>query len=110
MAWPSSLPQTFEVKGYNETPPDLFIRSKVDQGPDKVRKGFTAGVTSISGNMTLTTAQIATLDAYYVSIVSDAWVHPRTGSNVTFRFTQPPVYTSIGNGYYVANISIEILP
>lgn len=110
MAWPSTLPQSFEVKGYTETPPDLFIRSSVDQGPDKVRKGFTAGVTKISGNMTLNAAQVLILDSYYRSIVSDTWSHPITSLTKTFRFTEPPTYTALGNGYYSANINIELLP
>ena len=41
--WPATLPQEILAEGYEEGLPDVLVRTKMDAGPDKVRRRATAG-------------------------------------------------------------------
>lgn len=112
-SWPVSLP-SLELDGYAETAPDVVLRSQMDAGPAKVRRRFTAGVRPIAGQVTLTAAQTATLDAFYVTDLAGGatpfdWTHPRTGAACVMRFTEPPGYTPVEQ-FYRATLRLEIMP
>jgi hypothetical protein len=114
--WPAApFPQELIETGYSESPPNNLLRTNMDVGPAKVRKRTLANVRSISGQMTLTAAQVATLDTFFVTTTNygaDAftWVNPRTGVTATIRFVNPPAYTSLEGGMYSVALSLEILP
>lgn len=115
-SWPSTLPQRVLSEGYQEIAPDMVLRSEMDAGPAKVRRRFTAAVRTVRCQIALTSAQVATLDSFYVGTLAGGsltidWVHPRTQAATTFRMRQPPQYTAeSGGSSWIAQLELEILP
>lgn len=112
--FPASLPNPL-INGRKEAPPNLIIRTEMDQGPAKVRKRFTAGVRPLSVSFVLTEAQVSTLDTFFVTTTNggaDAFTmeDPRTDTNESFRFTEPPSYTPISYNAYDVKLELEQLP
>lgn len=114
IAWPAV--GTGVLPGsYTEAPPENSIRSSMDVGPAKVRQRGTSAPRKISWRQLHTTAQIATMDTFYVTTTSHGSLdftraHPRTGSTVNMRFLSPPVYVIEGGLYWIATYSCEVLP
>ena len=66
--WPAApFPQVPLVEGYDEAAPSTTVRTKMDAGPPKVRRRYTAGVRNFGIMLDLTLAQVETLDAFYVT-------------------------------------------
>jgi hypothetical protein len=113
-AWNDTLAAvTPSQLGFSETPPDILLRTKMDAGPVKVRRRYTAGVRIIRFSVDLTQAQVALLDTFFITAclsgsVAFTWVHPRTSASLTVRFTRPPEYTS-RDQEATAGIEIEVL-
>ncbi len=113
--WPASLPQKFSRNGYAEKRNVGTVRSKMDTGPDKVRRRFTAVPTTLAGSMKMTTAQTQTLDTFYQQTLAEGslvfdWVHPRTGAAVSMRMLEPPDVRDAGPDRWAVNMKMEILP
>ena len=114
--WPPFLPDRPLAQGYSERGPETALRTEMDAGPSKMRRRFTAGVRRIDVQVRLTAAQVETLDSFYHSSLSGGsfpfdCAHPRTGSEVTFRFVEPPSYTPIARGQlWTATLILEVLP
>jgi hypothetical protein len=113
--WPESLPAAPLLDGFSETPPDLTLRTQMEQGPAKTRRRTTAGVTQMTAAYFLTRAQVETLLDFYTADLSGgslsfAFVHPRTGDNVNVRFRQPPALTPLNGIYCRVKLSLEVLP
>ena len=108
--WPAGLPQSFSAQGYSESLPDETIRTSMDVGPDKVRQRSTSAPRPVSGSMRMTTAQIATLETFYVTTTNggtDVFTFPfRTGSQ-NARFLKPPRWTFI-EGNWDVSLLIEV--
>src|SRR5437870_11881029 len=103
--WPASLPQTVFADGYKEEFPMNALRTQMDAGPPKMRRRYTAAFRPFTGTEIFTTAQVATLDTFFVTTLQGGalafdWSHPRTGAAASVRFTKPPVVTSLGGGVY----------
>ena len=114
--WPTTgnFPALPLIAGYTEAPPTIVVRTEMDAGEDKVRKRYTAGERIFNCQLYLTTAQVATLDAFFVDSCEGgaeevSWVNPRTGTAATLRFLTRPQYQRSGLGYQ-ASFSMEILP
>lgn len=113
--WPPSLPPQVLLAGYAEAPPETVLRTQMDAGPAKLRSRTTAAPRPIGGAVVLTSAQLATLDGFYVATLSGGalpfdWQHPRTLAAATFRFLSPPQYTALGGGHWQASLSLEAMP
>lgn len=113
--WPATLPDKFLRDGLSEDPPDLAYRSKPMAGPDLLRGKVSADVTKISGRQLMTTAQVATLDDFYVTTLENgtakfAWTHPRTEASVSMRLRGRPGYTPAAPGYWYVALNVEVLP
>lgn len=76
--WPTTLPQKLNVQGHNYTFGDPAIRSNPSVGPSKVRPRSSAVSAPLSGQMFLTTAQLAALKTFYNVTVrgADVFVFP----------------------------------
>lgn len=114
-AWPGTLPQAPDWSGYQETSPNVAIRTQMDAGPPKLRRRFTAGIRPFSMQFLLTQAQVATLDTFYQTTLTGGteafdWTHPRTGAAASFRFVSPPQYSALGPNVYRATCQMEVLP
>lgn len=89
--WPEALPRLFMLDGLSFEEPDLVIRSETDAGPAKLRPRYTAGTEKISGSLTLSTDQIATLRGFFRltlrrGTLPFVWTDPRDLSASLFRF------------------------
>lgn len=114
-AWPGSLPQKPLLEGLQEQAPTLTVRTQMDAGPPKIRKRFTAGIRLFSLLLSLTKAQVETLDVFFVTTSNGGatpfdWTHPRTAASVTFRFVSPPAYHPLADDVWRAQLELEILP
>ena len=112
--WPGTLPQTLEEASYSEGLADELLRSKVDVGPAKVRRRFTAGVERLKGTITVDATGWATLRTFFYSNLAAGalpmtYTHPSTGASVQARFVTPPTITP-RSPYMVATLDLEILP
>lgn len=114
LVWPSELPSYPLLRGFSETLPDTLIRTSMDEGPAKVRRRTSAGVTNITCSYLLNTAQLTELMDFYNLFtwggsLSFTHMHPR-GINVTCRFRRPPVITMKNSNYFKVDVEFEILP
>lgn len=91
--WPLTLPDVFLVDGFQESPPDILIRTKTDAGPSKVRPRYTTGPRAMTGTVSMTKAQLGSFDTFYRDTCRGGelpfdWSDPRQGAGTpaTFRF------------------------
>jgi len=114
-SWPESLPQALLVEGYNQSFPDITIKSDMDAGPAKVRRRFTAGVEPVSGMMFLAEEQLEYLRTFYKDTLLGgslrfSWMRPPEHVDACeMRFTAPPTWTRV-EGEYKVSLALEILP
>lgn len=114
--WPSTLPQFVEIPGYDETLPFPIIRTAPDMGPAKQRREFTSAPTTFSLTTdVMTAAQQAIFEAFYFDTLQHGslawdWVHPRTQSAKTFRFTGGPKPVPASTNTVRYRLSLEALP
>ncbi|MBL8967959.1 MAG: hypothetical protein JNG85_13205 [Spirochaetaceae bacterium] len=113
ITWPSPFPLPLE-QGYSEAAPDTSLRTKMDSGPDKLRRRYTAAPRAFSLRYHLTRDEVATLDAFFVTTVRSGtlrfnWTHPRTGAACEARFLSAPKYSPDGPEATAA-VEIEVMP
>ena len=113
--WPETLPQRPLADGYTEDAPDALIRSRNDQGPEKIRRRTSAAPRNMRMVYLLSAEQTAALDAFYLETLKGGSLqfsapHPRNGTEVAMRFLAPPSYESAGGAYFRAALQLEILP
>jgi len=113
--WPITLPIYPLVDGYAEAAPNIVLRTKMDQGPDKVRMRSTAGVRQLHLKFLLTKAQATLLDTFYYETLAGGadrflYTHPRTDEEVACRFVEPPEYVSVNGNYFRVSAFLEVLP
>ena len=106
--WPSTF--LIARDGYDETPPDRVLRSKMDVGPDKTRRRSSNAVRPLKLSLTLTDALLVTFDAFYLAndAIAFTFPDPRTATNVQARFVSPPKYAYDETLWKVA-VELEIL-
>ena len=113
--WPSDLPAAPLVERYQEIFADTSLRTKMDQGPAKVRQRTTAGVSELALSYLVSGLQAQVLEAFYQETLaggslSFSFQHPRRSITVTARFRKPPQLTPRNGQYYLARLELEILP
>ena len=112
--WPLSLPQQLLQRGYRESLADNVIRTSVDAGPEKRRPRFTAAVKPLSGSMTMTSAQLDTLEIFVDDDIASgalAFDFPAPRDQATMlsvALKQPPGWTNLGGDNYEVNLEMEI--
>jgi len=110
--WPDTLPQLWLQGGYQETLPDVMIRTEMDAGPAKSRRRFTVQVTPIKGKMTLTTIQKGYLETFFNTTTAGgslSFTFPHDGAEV-LRFTKPPMLAKKAGLMWDADFELEKLP
>lgn len=112
--WPVSLPQTPLIGGLVEQPPDVLLETRMDIGPPKVRRRFSAGVRPLKITMLMTTTQVATLDAFFVTTLLGGALtfdmdDPRTESSNTYRMGIPN-YEHRTFGLYIVTFDLKQQP
>jgi hypothetical protein len=99
--------------GFSEKPPNIVLETKMDAGPSKKRRRYTAGIRPIRFSVDLTQAQVALLDTFFITTTLSGtlpfdWVHPRTSATHAVRFKGEPEYFPREHEAS-ANIEIEVL-
>lgn len=115
VAWPGTLPQSPLVAGYSEEMPELTVRSQPDMGPAKVRRRFTAGVVKVMWSMQMTTAQLATLETFYVTTTEGGairFTHTNaiTGAAKDYRFAKPYKKVPLTHDLFQVDLELEQMP
>ncbi len=113
--WPASLPQDFNIEGFEEVFPQLTLRTEMDAGPAKLRRRATSGVRSFKTTLSMTQAQVIALDVFYVTTVSSGslafdWTSPRSDTPESFRFVTPPKIRPFSSTYWKVDLDLEQLP
>lgn len=113
--WPATLPQRPLLNGYSEQRVDANARSSVAVGPSKTRRRYTAVPVVFNCQWSMTTAQLAALETFYVTTLLEGstsfdWPHPRSGSTVTARFVGPYTLSPYSTDAYTIGAQIEVLP
>lgn len=118
-AWPATLPQAFFV-GVSETKNNNLLRTKMDSGPDKVRRRFTAVGKKVVTPIILTGTEKQIFDTFFETTIKDgslsfAWKDPTDDSTKNFRITKPPKFVCVKPGTietreWRATLAMEILP
>lgn len=115
-AWPSTLPSDPLLDGYSQQQMDNSIRSKMDYGPDKLRRRTTGVIRNVHMKFRLTKTQLQALDEFYnvtlaVTGIID-WVdhrHPDRPA-AQYRFLEPPSVAPIAPDLWEASLALEMLP
>lgn len=94
-SWPAGVDFDFTEPSWQESGPlENVIRTKMEHGPVKTRRRFTAAPRAVAGTTgILTNAQVATFDTWFHNDIADGALsftatNPRTGVTQTFRFTE----------------------
>lgn len=111
--WP--LDDDVLVEGYEETFPELVLRTAMDAPIAKTRRRFTAAAVPIGISLGLSRAEVAVLEAFYLDDLGGgalpfAWRHPRTGAAASLRFTAPPKPMPIDGERWRVALQLEVLP
>lgn len=107
--WPSTL--SISKNGYTEQPPDRVLRTQMEAGVDKTRRRTTNASREIEFKMTLTDAEVATLDAFFLAndgVVFD-FDDLRTGNTFEARFRSAPKY-AYNQTVWDVEVQLELLP
>lgn len=118
--WPASLPPLGNI-GAQVAADDSVLRSQMDAGPPTRRNRFTAITKSVSYTMTLTGAQVSTLDTFFHDTLRNGalafdWIDPRDDSAAIFAFKKPPEYTgrvgaaATDDRIWGVSLSLEVQP
>lgn len=111
-SWPVTLPNYVLESGYQEQLPKNVVETDMEGGPPKVRRRFTKTFRRFNVAQVMDYTQVATFEAFYNTTCASGslpfdWVHPRTQSSMSFRFTgNPPSYQPFGGQYVRVSYSL----
>ena len=114
--YPVGLPQFVQLDGYDEALPWPVKRTKMQSGPAKQRREFTAAETPFSlATDIMTASQAAIFEAWYYETLAMGslewdWVHPRTQAVTTYRFTAGPKPVPVAGGRVYYRLAVEAMP
>ena len=64
LTWPSDLPQHVRQSGFSDTLPDGVLRTKMEAGPGKARRRFSAAARPLACSLLLDRQQLARFDRF----------------------------------------------
>jgi len=113
--WPSTLPQSAQIKAYSQSANDNVIRSTMGYGPAKLRRRTTTIIQTVNIVLTMTDTQKDTLITFYGTTLSDGtlefdWTDHLNSGTVSYRFTAPIMWSSYGGDLWNATLALEIVP
>jgi hypothetical protein len=114
--WPISLPVPL-LDGVSYASQQNVIRTQMDAGVAKTRRRFTAVPEDVTFSLSLSRAQVQTLQDFIAITLKDVlpfdWREfrkPDTEPLVTYRFKSRPKFTPMGRGdHWRADIELELL-
>lgn len=113
--WPIALPAYPLLDNFQESVPNTVIRTDMEQGPAKVRQRTTAAVRKMSLAYLMSKTQVTALETFYLTTLQGGalafdFIHPRSNTTVSCRFTKPPEYGAGNGNYFRVAIEMEVLP
>lgn len=114
--WPSTLPNPLSSGAQVAPAVDNVITSSVETGAPKRRRRFTWVPDRITVSLSLTGAQVTTLNTFVRTTLADVlpfdWVDPVTQGAKTWVFTKRPSYTADAGMYdsWTASVELESKP
>lgn len=114
-SWPISIPQTPIPDGFQDGIQELSIRSKMDVGPDKIRRRYTAGIRKLQMQFHMNGTQKSDFRAFYITTLLGGslafdFEDPAEGGTIELRFVTPPNIEYIGGDYWLIKCDCEKLP
>jgi hypothetical protein len=114
--WPIALNDVaFEPQGFVEKWPDVVLRTQMEVGEAKQRRRFTSAPTPIEGTILIRDPDVPILYAFWDTTLGKGalrfeWVHPRTRTLATFRFTaRPELGAQAGGAWWRITLKLELL-
>jgi len=112
--WPSILPTSPLVNGYNRSLTDTRLRTQNQSGADKMRNRYTAAVENVTEPYVLTSAQKEALELFYKSTLKNGSLRfikrePESGNDREYRFVNPLSFVKAGI-YYTTTLQLELMP
>lgn len=111
--WNTSIPLNWVPESYREVAGNKVLRTKVDDGPDKIRLLGTGSQKTIEGRITLTSAQADALMTTYNTYAAHRIDIPNplaTTQRIHVRFNAPPVIKPVaGTNSFTAALSFEVV-
>jgi len=111
--WPAYLPKTLLMENLAAKRSSNVIRTRMDAGPQKTRRRYTASTKVFTGRMLLSAEQRFELEWFYRFTLADGalrfnFTDPQTLETGEFRFTEDYTENSIG-GMFEVEMSLERL-
>jgi hypothetical protein len=115
-AWPSDLPQC-PVRGLQRQPKPNVVTFGTEVGPAKVRRRSTARTVTHATTFIMTTAQLATFEAFFETTLEDGalpfdWTDRVSGASGSWRIVPGTVPVSVERGpnTWQVDLQLERLP
>ncbi|CAL77420.1 conserved hypothetical protein [Bradyrhizobium sp. ORS 278] len=115
--WPAGLPQRLQLQGASLGIGDGLVEATPDRGPPITRLGSTAVARPLAGAVILTSAQVDTFEAFFVTTLARGslpfWFpDPRTGTLILVKFVkgQLPVLVPLGGDNFQYSFQLLVLP
>lgn len=94
VAWPATVPFSPQVGQLQIVPEDNIVRFKPDAGPEQRRRRFSSAVHAYNFPVVMTSAQLATFEAFYATTLASGSLafdmeDPKTGATRSFWFAAP---------------------
>lgn len=112
-SWPSTLPKPL-LNSANYAPLfDPVQRTSMEAGAPKTRLRVTAVPETFTGQLMLTSAQLATLRTFQATtlkyVLPFDWVDFRTGAAQTYVFSKPIAESKVQNHADLWQVSLELM-
>ena len=112
--WPTSLPDSPDKSNYTSAARNNTVASGMGYGPAKIRRRSTVAIIDVGMQMQVTEAQVNTLNNFYnitlFTTLPFNWIDHTTSLAAVYRFKGPPSYSYFAPGYWLAKMSLEIVP
>jgi len=113
IVWPEILPLTLRMDGLSAKRNSNVIRTRMDAGPNKTRRRYTASTKNYTGSMLLDDSQRNELEQFYRVSLADGvlrfiFTDPQTLEAGEFRFTDDYTENSV-DGKFGISLSLERL-
>ena len=111
--WPDTLPSDFLADGLSIKPQSNVIRTKMDAGPNKTRRRYTARTVIFSGKQRFDDDELAIFEKFYQTALADGvlrfnYKDPINNELAEFRFTEDYSVVEIG-GLWEVTLPLERL-
>ena len=113
ITWPETLPNTLLMEGLEAKRSSNVVRTKMDAGPNKTRRRYTATTKNFTGKILLNKGQREELEQFYRIALADGvhrfnFTDPQTLESAEFRFTDDYTEHSAG-GFFEVTLPLERL-